>query len=244
MLLFSFALLAGCGDKISEEPETSSEVASRGKFMAGLDELREGSFTENGRHYMNAVRLFKESLIYDETYSRANAMMALAVSELASMRLFKGQTVMGVSIEHEIARQYADKAIKANPTLPETCAIHSIVYTRMGEYEVAEDSLKKARSNDREDVYYFIAKGDYLFTIPEEKPQDKAENVIDAIEEYTNAIATGARIGIPYTRLLDAFEYIDDPRGIQQTAKLLKDLGYGLPSARAARYRAAGIELP
>ncbi|MDZ7816846.1 MAG: hypothetical protein U5N86_12905 [Planctomycetota bacterium] len=104
--------------------------------------------------------------------------------------------------------------------------------------------MKAARSKGRDDVFYFIAKGDYLFSVPEEKPAEKAENVIDAIELYTSAIETGERIGIPYMRLLDAFEYIDDARGIQQTAKLLKDMGYDLPSARAAKYRAAGIELP
>ncbi len=236
--------LAGCKQPVNEEPNTSNEVASRGKYTKGMSALREASFTESERYYVEAITAFAESLVYDADYSMANAMMGLAITELTKSPTFNTSTVMTIPINLESARHYAAEAVRYNPDSAEGHAVLGMIAVRMSDFVAASEHVKAARSADDASNMFLVAMGDLLWNTPYPDSKRQAKEQAVALNYYRKAIEANDGFGIAYMRLLDGMESLNDIQGLKEGIVLLKVAGYDAPPARAVRYRALGIKLP
>jgi tetratricopeptide (TPR) repeat protein len=244
LTLALLAVLVGCTRPVDEEPQTSSEVASRGKYTRGMVSLKEATFTESERFYVEAISAFSESLVHDADYSMANAMMGLAIAELTKSATFSAATVVTVPINLESTSKYASLAVQHNPDSAEGHAVLGMVAVRMSDFEAANGHIKAARSANDGCREYLIAMGDMLWNAPYSDSKRQAKERAEALKYYRKAVLADEAFGLAYMRLLDGMEALNDIEGLKETLVMLKVEGYDAPAARAVRYRALGIKLP
>ena len=240
MLLILFALFAGCKELVKEEADTPNQLASRGKLAGGMRLLFDASFSESTAGIMEAVRMFKESLTYDGSYSVANAYMAFAILELSRTINFSGEMVAGEVISVESALKYASRALEANPDSADGHSVLAMVCMRLHDYDGASSELSKVKRSMRENLCYLIAKADYLLGVSEKRPKNIAENLVKSAEFYVKATEVEPRCGIAYIRLMDLYELVEDGNGVKETLKVIKQMGMKTSPIRMIRYRQKG----
>ncbi|MFA4985208.1 MAG: hypothetical protein WC712_01365 [Candidatus Brocadiia bacterium] len=231
----------GCGTPPEPEPETSAEMAARGKMMRAMSQVSAASFAEDPAGYVQAIATLRESLAYDPNYHRANAMMALVILQICNHTNVLGPSLPGLEITPESARPYANTAINKNPKSVEGWSLLAMICVAESDFAGAKEALAKAKSASAKAREYYLAYGDYLYNLPEEKPSKRANNIVNAAASYLSAIEADPEFGIAYMRLLDLYEAIGD---LDRIAKLIVDirsLGYTLSSVRSIRYRQKGI---
>lgn len=243
LMLLVLALMlpcGGCKKPNPEEADTTSQVMSRGKYAKAYGLFADASFSESGSLMFEAMKVLKESLVFDPGYSRANACMAYCILELCRSSNIVDEQVMDISISLESAYEYALRATSNNPTSAEAHSILAMVKMRMGDLEGAKKSLKIAADWDKTNREYLIARGDF-YVMSNVSADDMARSYAKAVENYYKAIEMESTFGVPYVRILEIYETVDDAAGIESIITEITQHGMKISDTRRLRLRSKGL---